>query len=51
MPFFKPPLCKGRWIAEGETEGLSGKKAFEHNNSLSVSLAVDTLLRRGAGRG
>ena len=22
-PYLKPPLCKGRWLAEGKTEGLS----------------------------
>ena len=49
----KPPLCKGRWLAEGETEGLSISLPdlfFLQNDSITIPhpLTRELPLHKGA---
>ncbi len=49
----KPPLCKGRWLAEGETEGLSVSLLdlfFLQNDSITIPhpLTREPPLHKGA---
>ena len=46
-PFNKPPLCKGRWVCEANSEGLSTSRSYSVTYTSSVTFG-DSFPSRGS---